>query len=92
MRRKTRFYHTLGKEDRATFFEDGDETGEIRPMRVAPGDVVEFSFRQQTPVTIDGIEYIVIPEQSIYWKAPRDGNGLMAQKSAGFYKQGRFLA
>src|SRR5208282_5904679 len=29
--------------DRTLWFEDGDETGQIIPMTVRPGDVVEFS-------------------------------------------------
>jgi Mor family transcriptional regulator len=44
-RRKVAFKQLEGYRGRTLYFEDGDETGRIKPMQVRIGDVVEFSFR-----------------------------------------------
>jgi hypothetical protein len=54
-RRKTPFHQKMQDrgDQRTMYFEDGEETGKIAPMRVQVGDVVEFSFRNFTVVDFD---------------------------------------
>lgn len=99
MRRRVPFHKFSGKEEGAVFVEDGaervDDNGKplIRPMRVKVGDIVEFGFRGQVDLEVDREKFVIIPEQSIYGKTTRAQNvGLFGKKSAGFDKQGRFLA
>lgn len=66
MRRKVPFRKMPGVEAGAVWVEDGDETGKVRPMRVKPGDVVEYSFRGTFEFRFEGEKYVMVPEQSIY--------------------------
>ena len=63
----------------------------VRPMRVAVGDVVEFSPNQHTiEFELDGERLVLISEQSIYWK-DRSGSrseAILAQRPAG-WERGR---
>ena len=47
--------------------EDGPETGEVRPVSVKVGDVVEYGFRDVFEFKgEDGVTYLCIKEQNIY--------------------------
>ena len=90
MRRKTRFDGMPGRPP--TYFEDGAETGKIRPMRVKVGDVVEFSPRNQFEFEFEGEKYAMIWEQSIYGTTNDSrSQALLWQQSAGYDKNGNFL-
>ena len=54
-RRKVAFNQKQFGAGRTQYFEDGEETGKILPMRVKVGDVVEYSFRNYTKVPFDRI-------------------------------------
>jgi co-chaperonin GroES (HSP10) len=59
----------------------------IRPMRVAIGDVVEFSpYKHQREFTFRGEHYVVLPEQSIYGRDPTrsQSEAALSQRSAGW--------
>jgi co-chaperonin GroES (HSP10) len=66
IRRKVAFKNHEENSDKVIYFEDGPETGKIRPMRVKAGDVVEYSFRGTVPFELGREELLMIPEQSIY--------------------------
>ena len=86
-----------GKE---MWFEDGAETGNIIPMQVRPGDVVEFSFRNITIVDFDrvgfpGIGHLAfIWQKAIYSVDPDESLNecLMWQQSAGYDRKGNFMS
>lgn len=86
-----------GKE---LWFEDGAETGNIIPMQVKPGDVVEFSFRNITLVDFDrigfpGIGHLAfIWQKAIYSVDPDESLNecLMWQQSAGYDRNGNFMS
>lgn len=69
MRRKMPYRKNPERADEVTWFEDGSETGVIRPMRVKVGDVVEFGWRTGVEFEYEGETLLVIPEQSAYWLA-----------------------
>lgn len=61
----------------------------IRPMRVAVGDIVEFSPNQHTiDFEVDGERYVLISEQSIYWKDNEGAGEVLAQRPSG-WERGR---
>ncbi len=70
MRRKVAYKNHEQNSGSPVYFEDGPETGKVRPMRVKPGDFVEYGFRNTVPFKFGRIgreeEFIMIPEQSIY--------------------------
>jgi co-chaperonin GroES (HSP10) len=66
MRRKVAYRNHAENSDRITWFEDGPESGKVRPMRVKEGDIVEFGFRNVVPFRLGREELIMVPEQSIY--------------------------
>lgn len=70
MRRKVPFRKHAGYDQGAVWVEDGEETGQVRPMRVKVGDVVEYSFRGIFEFRYEGEKYVMVPEQSIYAKDP----------------------
>lgn len=70
MRRKVPFRKHAGYDQGAVWVEDGDETGQVRPMRVKVGDVVEYSFRGTFEFRYEGENYVMVPEQSIYARDP----------------------
>jgi hypothetical protein len=85
---------------RTLWFEDGPETGEIIPMTVKPGDVVEFSFRNITIVDMDrcgfpGIgELAMVWQQAIYSVDPDESLNecLLWQRSAGYDRNNNFMS
>jgi hypothetical protein len=85
---------------RTLWFEDGAETGQIIPMTVKPGDVVEFSFRNITLVDFDrcgfpGIGHLAfIWQKAIYSIDPDESLNecLMWQQSAGYDRKGNFMS
>ena len=82
MRRKLPYRKNPERVDEVTWFEDGQETGLIRPMRVKVGDCVEFGWRSGTEFELDGETYLMIPEQSCYWKTDaRADEGIMEPAS-----------
>lgn len=95
MRRKTRFdlMQDGRNTQRSLWFEDGDETGKIRPMRVKPGDCVEFSFRAGTEFELDGEKLLMMGEQSIMGKSNDSKyEAMLWQQSAGYDRHGNFLS
>jgi hypothetical protein len=76
MRRRLPYRRDPDRPDDVTWFEDGEETAKIRPLRVKVGDVVEFGFRVGTEVP--GTKLLMVPEQSIYGLSVADADtGLM---------------
>jgi co-chaperonin GroES (HSP10) len=96
IRRKVRFNHSMDQMNtkRALYFEDGEETGKVRPMRVKVGDTVEFSTRQQIEIEWEGERLYMIFEQSIYGIDPNasQSQALLWQQSAGYDRNGNFLS
>lgn len=66
LRRKVAYRRNPERVDEVTWFEDGPEIGQIRPLRVCISDVVEFGWRAGTEFTLDGEKLIMVPEQSCY--------------------------
>lgn len=66
LRRKLPYRRNPDRVDEVTWFEDGQETGSIRPLRVKVGDVVEFGWRAGTEFILAGQKLLMIPEQSCY--------------------------
>lgn len=107
-RRKVRFDRMEGHMNtgRSMYFEDGDETGRVLPMRVQVGDVVEFSPRNFTVVDFDrvGIEnwnrFEMVGELLFVWQNaimcvdPDESlsDALMWQQSAGYDRNGNFMS
>lgn len=94
IRRKTRFDLKDGGFDshKSIWFEDGDETGKIRPMRVKVGDVVEFSPRNQIEWDFNGEKLVWIWEQAIYGTTnDSQSEALLFQTVAGHDRHGNWL-
>jgi len=66
IRRKLPYRKNPERMDEVTWFEDGQETGKIRPMRVKIGNCVEFGWRAGREFTFKGENLVMIPEQSCY--------------------------
>lgn len=82
LRRKVAYRKNPERADEVTWFEDGPETGFIRPMRVDVGDVVEFGWRAGTEFTLSGEKLLMIPEQSIYGLTTADADsGILEPQS-----------
>lgn len=98
MRRKTRFDKIKGQESGSIWFEDGDLTGQIRPMRVKVGDVVEFVPRTEgrtadTEFEVDGVKFLCIREQSIFGKTTDSQHEAQLEvRAVGYNKEGKFVA
>ena len=91
LRRKTRFDGMPGRPP--TYFEDGEETGKVRPMRVKVGDVVEFSPRGQIEFELMGEKYVMIWEQAIYGTTnDSQHEAMLFQQSAGYDRDGNFMS
>lgn len=74
------------------YLPDGPETGKIRPMRVQPEQVVEFSpYKHQLDFEWEGEKYVIIPEQSIYG-VDHGNTTILHQRIAGYERGGTFLA
>jgi co-chaperonin GroES (HSP10) len=99
-RRKVEFRQSLLTSGKTLFFEDGEETGEIVPMDIAPGDVIEFSFRNLTIVDFDRIGFpgigdlVFVWRQSIYSVDPDESLNecLLWQQSAGYDRHGNYMS
>lgn len=82
LRRKMPYRRNPDRVDEVTWFEDGQETGAIRPMRVKVGECVEFGWRQGTEFELDGQKLLMIPEQAIYAITTADaGIGILEPQS-----------
>lgn len=95
IRRKTRFDLKDGGFDshKSIWFEDGDETGKIRPMRVKVGDVVEFSPRNQIEWEHEGESLVWIWEQAVYGTSNESrSEALLWQAVAGTDRRGNYLS
>ena len=102
VRKKVAFQQNMpgAAAGRTMYFEDGEETGVILPMQVAVGDVIEFSFRNITPVDFDKLGYPGIGELAFVWQNaiysvdPDESldECLMWQQSAGFDRNGNFMS
>jgi co-chaperonin GroES (HSP10) len=99
-RRKVAFNQSSLFAGRTLYFEDGDETGEIIPMQVKPGDVVEFSFRNITVVDFDRVGFPGIGDLAFVWQKaiysvdPDESLNecLLWQQSAGYDRHGNFMS
>lgn len=86
--------------DRAVYFEDGPETGEILPMQVKPGDVVEFSFRNLEIINFDRLGFwdignLVMIWQNAIYSIDSDeslSECLLWQRSAGYDRHGNWMS
>jgi co-chaperonin GroES (HSP10) len=93
-RRKVRFDLMQGhlNTERSLYFEDGDETGKTRPMRVKVGDIVEFSPRNQIEWDFEGEELVWVWEQACYGTTNDSKHeALLWQQSAGYDRHGNWL-
>lgn len=82
MRRRLPYRKNPERVDEVTWFEDGLETGKIRPMRVKVGDFVEFGWRAGVEFELDGEKLLIVPEQSCYGVTDgRTDQGLMEPQS-----------
>ena len=85
--------------ERTLYFEDGAETGRIIPLQVKPGDVIEFGFRNITPVDFDRVGFPGIGTLIFVWQAavysidPDESldEALLWQQSAGYDRAGNFM-
>lgn len=93
-RRLVRFEKMPGMSADALYFEDGEETGIVTPMKVAVGDIVEFSPRDQFEFTYRGLDYIMLKQNAIYGTSndSEDHEALLWQESAGYDRKGNFLS
>lgn len=94
IRRKVRFDKAEGhlSTQGSLYFEDGEETGKLRPMRVKVGDTVEFSPRNQIEWNFEGEDLVWIWEQSIYGTTnDSQSEALLWQQSAGYDRHGNWL-
>lgn len=82
LRRKMPYRKNPERVDEVTWFEDGQETGKIRPLRVKVGDFVEFGWRSGTEFFLKGEKLIMVPEQSCYGITDsRADQGILEPKS-----------
>jgi len=94
VRRKVRFNlcESQLSTQRALYFEDGDETGAVRPMQYKVGDIVEFSPRNQIEWEFMGEKLLFIRSKACYGTSSEEADkGLMWQQSAGYDKNGNWL-
>lgn len=101
-RRKVRFDQMEGhlNTQRSFYFEDGEETGVIRPMRVKVGQVVEFSPRNFTEVDFDRYGFpgagklLFVWENAVMSIDPKESQSeaLMWKQSAGYDRDGNFMS
>jgi len=102
-RRKVRFDQMEGHFGSSLYFEDGEETGRILPMKVAVGDVVEFSprnvfiIREEDLVSLglpDVGDLLMVWQQGIYSIDPTESqsDAFMWQQPAGYDRHGNFMS
>jgi co-chaperonin GroES (HSP10) len=91
VRRKVRFEQGTG--GKVLYFEDGEETGKILPMKVRVGQVVEFSYRNQWEFALEGEKFVQIWQNAIYGVSNDSrSEALLFQQSAGFDRDGNFMS
>ncbi len=91
VRRKVKFEQ--GNLGRVLYFEDGDETGKIIPMKLHVGDVVEFSPRNQFEFRFEGEDLISVWQNACYCKSSASkSDALLWQQSAGHDRHGNFMS
>lgn len=85
---------------REMLFEDGAETGAVRPLTVCKGEVIEFSPRNYTEIDFDrcgcpgaGI-LLAVWADAIMLRDPTEskGDAMLFQQSAGYDRKGNFLS
>jgi hypothetical protein len=93
-RRLVRFEKMPGMSAGALYFEDGEETGVVMPMKVKVGDIVEFSPRDQFEFSYGGKDYLMLKQNSLYCtnNDSEDHEALLWQQSAGFDRDGNFMS
>ncbi len=90
----------VGSGGRQMLFEDGAETGAIRPLSVKVGDVVEFSLRNYTAIDFDRCECPGAGELLVVWAealmlidpTESKSDAMLWQQSAGYDRHGKFLS
>lgn len=67
-----------------TFYvEDGEETGDVTPVPVKPGDFIEYGFRDVFEFDYEGEKLLMIWAKNIYGRSDGDrANGFLEPKSA----------
>jgi hypothetical protein len=86
--------------DRTLWFEDGAETGAIIPMDITPGAVIEYGFRNLTPVDFDRVGFPGIGDLVFVWRKavysidPDESlqDCLLWQQSAGHDRNGQYMS
>lgn len=94
-RRKVRFDKAMGHLSTAgaLYFEDGDETGKMHPMRVKVGDYVEFSPRGSIEWDFEGELLLWVWEKSCYGTTnDSQSEAMLWQQPAGYDRHGNFLS
>jgi co-chaperonin GroES (HSP10) len=93
-RRLVRFEKMPGMSAGSLYFEDGEETGVVMPMKVKVGDIVEFSPRDQFEFSYGGKDYLVLKQNSIYGTSndSADHEALLWQQSGGYDREGHFMS
>lgn len=99
-RKLSAFKQMEGQIGRTLWFEDGEETGIIKPMQVKQGDVVEFSFRNVEIVDFDWLGFHGIGDLAFVWQSaiysvdPTESVSecLMWQQSAGHDRKGNWMS
>lgn len=82
VRRRIGYRNNPDRVDEVTYFDDGLETGAIRPMRVKVGDFVEFGWRAGKEFPLGREKLIMVPEQSCYGITDsRADQGILEPKS-----------
>lgn len=102
-RRKVKFNQTELQGGRSLYFEDGDETGRIIPMRLKVGDVVEFSYRNvfviyEHDVLQAGLpnvgDLLCVWQNGVMLVDPEESlsSAMLWQQSAGYDRDGNFMS
>lgn len=75
------------------YYEDGNETGEIRPMKVRVGQHVEFSPRNCIEFTFEGVPLVQVWQEGVYGTTTdSQSDALLWQQSAGYDRDGNFMS
>ena len=90
----------MGSSGRQMMFEDGPETGAMRPLPVKVGEVVEFSLRNYTELVFDRLDcpgagkLLVVWAQALMLIDPTESksDAMMWQQSAGYDRRGNFMS
>lgn len=91
VRRLVHYKRAEGSLTEGVWLPDGPETGQIRPMRVKVGDIVDYSRNKHTlDFEFEGQPCVLIAEQSIYGRdvSGEKGHAILAARPAG-WERGR---